>query len=104
MSEPGLVWERNTFGALCFATYYKASIEFPFEIKDIALDFFGTDKGEVVSSAEKHWLAELLQGCKAKVFISNVPRRLKYNKERADGIYDCRLRCIKTKYNSCIRY
>lgn len=46
-SEPGYAWERQAFGGFCFATYETDEC-----IDDIAIDFYGTDKGDVVSSAE----------------------------------------------------
>ena len=104
ISEPGFAWERQVFGAICFATYDKTSIESTYEIKDIALDFYGTEKGDVVSSAKQEWLQELLQGCRANVFVSNVPTMLIYEKEKEKRIFNCRLRSCKSSKDMCIRY
>ena len=108
VSEPGFAWERQVFGAVCFATYAKSSnastSASAYEITDIALDFYGTEKGDVVSSTEQEWLQELLQGCQANVFISNVPPMLIYEKKRAESIFKCRFRCCKSAKDMCIRY
>jgi hypothetical protein len=106
ISEPGFAWERQVFGAVCFATYAKSSNESssPYEITDIALDFYGTDKEDVISSAEQGWLQELLQGCKANVFITNVPPMLIYEQHKAKSIFKCRYRSCKSFKDMCIRY
>ena len=103
-SETGFAWERQVFGAVCFATYVKSSNASAslYEITDIALDFYGTEKGDVISSAEQECLQELLKGCQANVFIPNVPPMLIYEELKAKRIFNCRFRCCKK--DMCIRF
>jgi len=97
-----MVWERQVFGAICFAVY-EATFE-TVTFKDIALDFFGTKNGDVVSSADQTWLDGLLHGCNAKLFIANVPPALKYDAKRQvqPAISRCRFRGCQSIDN--IRY
>ncbi len=99
-----MAWERQVFGAICFAVYDQ-SIEAGVTFEDIALDFFGTEKGDVVASATQTWLNELLHGCSAaNLFIADVLSELKYDAKKQSNTKTskCRFRGYQSTDN--VRY
>lgn len=97
--EPGFAWELQTFGATCFPSFRAESSS---DITDIVLDYFGTANGDVIASADQSWLNELLQGCKADVYVTTAPVELMYDEERAKSVATSRFKSYH-KPTCCIR-